>query len=186
MDILKIPNRIALVAIGFTLPAIVILSLGIIVVEPLWPLVLLLIACVLTYAGAVVYTYRRGARAYYTHAGLKIWWFEGTTPLEKNYIDSRIFKIHEKFCNKAGILHLGDRAAMFKYLNKITLHVKNGRIHSLEEVIGLSYPGINSTFQEEYFDSALDHEMNLHLCHFLFPNRTEEEDVKWMLKLGIA
>ena len=152
--------------------------------EPLWPLIAFMGACTLVYVAMGLHYFLNGPWTSSTPLGIKVWYEKGVRPYDAGYIDSRILIIIKDFCLKSGIKNI-DRNELIKYICNIQIYVMAERIHALEKVIGATQPGISTKFKDGYFDLALDHEINLHLCHYFFPHRSEEADVAWMVLKGI-
>jgi hypothetical protein len=150
---------------------------------PAWPLLALMGVCTLIHASMICHYYFNGPWFYVTPMGFKVWWHKGLEPYYMGYIDSRIFGIVSDFHAKSSIYF--DKKDIYVYMRKVQIYVMSGRIHALESVIGATQPGISTKFRYEHFDLALDHEIRLHLCHYLFPNRSEADDVVWMILRGI-
>ena len=64
---------------------------------------------------------------------------------------------------------------------------KDGQL-VIKRVWGATYPWSRYSLVggERRLDTGVDgHELRLHCCHFMFPGRSEEEDVEWMKRKGI-
>lgn len=152
--------------------------------SPIWPILALMAASILVCLAMAAHYYFNGPWFYITPVGIKVWWDKGVEPYHENYVDSRILLIIKEFCAKSGIKNI-DRDELLRYICNVQIYVMAGNIHALGKVIGATQPGISTKFKYEYFDLALDHEIKLHLCHYFFPNRSEDGDVAWMVLKGI-